>query len=327
MEERKQVPSSVSISGLIVSLVLLAGGAYIAIRGHDWVLLAAGGVGLALVFSIARVVNAIQARSGAIDKAQERAEAIAERVEQIAVMLNVISEQQLLSDRAKSVAFREKDTEALRRAIREEISKQNHEGALALIDDMERTFGYKAEAEQFRAEAHERREETTRRQVAEAMAAVDKLVREERWPEATREADRLKDRFPNLESVKLLPKEIDMRREAHKKQLLSEWNDSVKRHDPDNSIATLKRLDPYLTPAEAEAMQETVRSVFKEKLNGLRTQFSLAVQDHQWHEAVRLGETIMRDFPNTRIATEVGETMEALRQHAAEEPETEAAKT
>jgi hypothetical protein len=115
-----------------------------------------------------------------------------------------------------------------------------------------------------------------------------------------------------------------MRREAHKKQLLIEWNDSVKRHDPDESIATLTRLDPYLTPAEAEAMQETVRGVFKEKLNGLRTKFSLAVQDHHWREAIRLGEEIVQDFPNSRIAVEVKETMVALRQHAEEEREPQA---
>jgi outer membrane protein assembly factor BamD (BamD/ComL family) len=95
----------------------------------------------------------------------------------------------------------------------------------------------------------------------------------------------------------------------------------VKRNDTDASIGILKRLDLYLTPAEAESMQETVRSVFKDKLNALRTQFSLAVQDHHWHEAVRLGETIMTDFPNSRIATEVKESMDSLRKRAADAPE------
>jgi transcription initiation factor IIF auxiliary subunit len=293
---------------------------------QGWGLLAAGGVALVVVLGVWEVTKAVVASRGVDQETREASAALNERVQQISVLLNVISEQQLLSDRAKSVAFREKDSEALRRAIREEIAKTNYEGAVALVDDMERAFGYKAEADQFRNEITQRRDESMRRLVAEAMTGVDKLVREERWPDAFREAERLRERFPTLESVKLLPKEIEMRREAHKKQLLVEWNDSVRRHDPDASIATLKRLDPYLTPTEAEQMQETVRGVFKEKLNGLRTQFSLAVQDHHWADAIRLGETIMRDFPNSRLAAEVKETMDALRQHAAEEPAEEAAK-
>jgi outer membrane protein assembly factor BamD (BamD/ComL family) len=61
-----------------------------------------------------------------------------------------------------------------------------------------------------------------------------------------------------------------------------------------------------------------VRSVFKDKLNNLRAQFSLAVHDQNWAEATRLGETIIRDFPNTQMAKEVREKMDALRQRAAQ---------
>jgi hypothetical protein len=304
-----------------VAAVLVVGGLYLGLRHRDWDMFALAGVSLVLLALGVYARSEINGARATANKSLEHAAALGERLEQICVILNVISEQQLLSDRAKSVAFREKDSEALRRAIREEISKQNFDGAVALADDMERTFGYKAEAEQFRAEVQERREERMRRQVVEAMGAVDKLVRDERWAEAFREAERLRERFPESESVKLLPKEVEMRREAHKKQLLIEWNDAVKRHDTDASIEILKKLDLYLTPAEAESMQESVRGVFKDKLNALRTQFSLAVQDHHWHEAVRLGETIITDFPNSRIATEVKESMDGLRKRAAEEPE------
>ena len=71
-------------------------------------------------------------------------------------------------------------------------------------------------------------------------------------------------------------------------------------------------------------MQEPARNLFKEKLNALRTQFTLAVQDHRWNEAIALGDQIMRDFPNTRAAVEVREMMPALRQRheGAEQPAT-----
>jgi outer membrane protein assembly factor BamD (BamD/ComL family) len=45
-------------------------------------------------------------------------------------------------------------------------------------------------------------------------------------------------------------------------------------------------------------------------------QFSLAVQDHKWAEAVRLGESIIAEFPNSRMAQEVTEKMDALRKRA-----------
>jgi hypothetical protein len=309
--------------GLAVALVLTGAGAYVAVTRNEWALLAGGGVALAIVATVWQVAAGMVGSSKAMAaRGAGYSAQLGERVEQICVMLNTISDQQLLSDRAKSVAYRDKDSEALRRAIREEIAKQNYESAAILVDEMERTFGYAVEAESFRNELQQRKDERLRKQVGEAMNGVDRLVREERWPDAFREADRLRERFPNLDSVKLLPKEIELRRNARKKQLMADWTDAINRHDNDASIEALKRLDPYLLPAEAEQMQETVRGVFKEKLAGLRTKFSLAVQDHRWAEAVRLGEQISAEFPNSRIATEVNQSMDALRKRAAEEPET-----
>jgi hypothetical protein len=100
--------------------------------------------------------------------------------------------------------------------------------------------------------------------------------------------------------------------------LLNSWNEAVQRHDIDGSIEILKNLDLYLTPAEAEGMQETARGVFKERLNNLCKQFAQSVTDHKWADAIRVGEVIYREYPNTRSAQEVREKMEALRQRASE---------
>jgi hypothetical protein len=118
--------------------------------------------------------------------------------------------------------------------------------------------------------------------------------------------------------VKGLQKEIETRRQAHKRQLLDAWYDAVNRKDVDGSIEILKKLDLYLTPQEGEMLQETARGMFKLKLENLKAQFAQAVQDHRWTEAVRLGDTIIQDFPNSRIAAECRETMETLRKRAAE---------
>lgn len=306
-------------AALLVALALMVLGIVVARRTGSWALLAAGGVSLVGVFITWPLANILYQSGLALRQRQDKyAEMFGERMEQVSVMLNLISEQQLLSDRAKSVAFREKDREALRRAIQEEILKGDYEAAYVLADDIERAFGYKQEADRLREEINKGREAAVRKQVAEAVAKIDGLVRGEQWTAALAEAEALLKRFPEVEQVKALPGEIETRKNQHKKGLLDSWNDAVARHDVDGSIEILKKLDLYLSPAEAEAMQETVRSVFKEKINQLRTQFSLAVQDHQWAEAIRIGETIMRDFPNSKIADEVKGAMDGLRKRANE---------
>jgi len=48
-----------------------------------------------------------------------------ERLQYISVLLNQVSEQQLISERAKGIAFRESERDALRRAIREEMHRRD----------------------------------------------------------------------------------------------------------------------------------------------------------------------------------------------------------
>jgi len=242
-----------------------------------------------------------------------------EQLQQVCLLLNLLNENQLLSDRTKTVAFREKDRDAVRRAVQEEIARQDWEAALALVNEIETVFGYKAEADRFREDIAAKRDEIVQRQIGEQMVAVDRCTTAEAWGQALQEAQRIMTLFPNDERVSQLPQEIEARRAAKKKSLQDAWAEAVKNHDVDGSIEILKHLDQYLTPSEAEGMQETARTVFKEKIGLLRDQIRQLVQDHRWADAVRLGETIMTDFPNSRMAQEVGDMITMLRQRAAEE--------
>lgn len=313
---------------LVLALAVFGVGIYLVAQGLGYAMLAGGCVAIVAVLVAWPVARSLhEARSVDQQYQQDLITTLRERLEQISIMLNMMSEQQLLSDRARAVAFREKDRDALRRAIQEEIARSDWEAATGLINDMERQFGYKQEAERFREEIRGRRNETVRKQINEAVAIIDRHIRGEQWSEAQREAERLGQLFPEDEQVRRLPADIDARRQAHKRQLLDSWQDAVNRHDIDGGIEILKQLDMYLTPQEAESLQESARGVFKEKLNNLRTQFTLAVQDHQWAEAVRLGEAIITEFPNTRIAQEVREKMNTLRQRAESGSGAEVART
>ncbi len=304
----------------VFALATMGCGIYQTIRfGTGWEMVAAGCLGLVAVLATWPLARCMHSASCAMRTDREEVvQPVIERLDQMSILVNQMSEQQLLSDRAKAVAFRVKDREALRGAISEEMAKQDWEAALALADEIEKQFGYRGEAVRVRQEVDQRRQEAVRRQINDALGTIDRHTRAEQWSAALRESERLMQMFPENEQVRNLPVEIENRRQTHKRQLLSSWTDAVARHDVDGSIEILKQLDTYLTPAEAESMQETARSVFKEKLNNLGKQFSSAVQDHRWVEAIRVGESVIREFPNSRIAQEVRDNMESLRQRAAE---------
>lgn len=321
VEPRKTFPTAavLLIGALIVSAALIGVGIYrAAVTPYDWTLLAAGSLGVVVSLAGLGIAAAVAAGTRANDHGHldGRIDILSDRLLQATELLARISDQQLLSDRAKSVAFREKDRDALRRAIQEEINRGDWDASLRLADEIETAFGYRAEASRFREEVRVRRQEQIRRQIQDVVDVIDRYTRAEQWNAALREAERLMSMFPDNEQVRGLPLEIDRRRQEHKKRLLESWQEAVDRHDTDGSIEILKQLDAYLTPAEASGMEEQVRQVFRERREQLAKQFGDAVHDHKWAEAIRIGETIVREFPEARMAQEVREKMPVLRQQA-----------
>jgi hypothetical protein len=304
------------LTALIMGVILLqsaSGSASIA----GAALICAAAIGLIVgIVTLPIVLNLEAARQAHLRHQDDLMLSLGDRLQGFSVLMNLISEQQLISDRAKSVAFRDKDRDAVRRAVQEEIGRGDWEASLRLAADMEESFGYKQEAERIREEIKAKREEIHRRQLSELLAPVDRYIQAEAWGQALQEAERIMAQHPDDPEVQRLPEEIENRRQMRKQQLRQSWDDAVNRHDLDGSIQILKRLDVYLTPAEADSMQELARNVFKEKREELRARFALAVQEHNWAEAIRLGDEIINDFPNTRIAQEVREKMEALRKRA-----------
>jgi len=309
----------ISIVALALALGLAAWGVAILQSNGQPVIFAAGALGTILsLVALGISLDAAMQRRTHSATFTELINPVNERLQHVSVLLNQVSEQQRISERTKAIAFRDKDREALRLAIRDEINKRDWEGALKLVDEIEAVFGYKQEADRFREEIFQQRDAEIRKVVDERLAIIDKHCRAEHWSQAFREADSLMGMFPKDAQVSRLTQDIETRRQDFKKQLRDSWQDAVGRHDVDGSIEILKKLDLYLTPQEATELQDTVRQVFRDKLQLLGQQFTLAVKDHKWSEAVRLGESIIREFPNSRMATEVREKMDLLRQRAAE---------
>jgi hypothetical protein len=314
---------------LVASAVMVIAGVWVSLndamaerRLVGCVLLGAGILcagGSALVYGV--FVQLRHFRDEAVKAQEQTLATLTERLGAISVMLNVVSEQQLLSDRAKAVAYREKDRETLRRAIREELGRNDWEAARVLVEEMEATFGYRAEADGFRAEIDAHRADGLRSEMRAALHRVDRLCAVEDWAGAAKEAKQFVAAFPDFEPASRMPAEVEARRLAYKQQLLDRWNDAVLRHDGDAGIAILKKLDLYLTPAEGERMAESARSIFNDRKQKLRDQFGDALAHGLTYEAVRVGEQIMKEFPNSQMALELRDAMDGLRERAKEEAE------
>jgi len=322
--------SSAAIFPLVLCAcgVLVAAGLWLALgemgtgtpdrRAVGLVLLAAGTLSSligAYAFGLWHELHA--ARAEADDRAASLNAALADRLSHIAIILTQISEQQLISDRAKSVAYRDKDRDALRRAIAEDLARSDFEAAKALVDDMEATFGYRAESDRLRTDIAQRREDSIRKQLVDVHDKIDRLARAEDWSGAQQEAARFISLYGDYEPARKLPTEIESRRQAHKRQLLDRWNDCVLRHDGDAGIEVLRLLDPYLTPAEGERLAESARSIINDRKSKLRDLFTAAANRQDWQESIRIGETIQHEFPNSKFAHEISDILPTLRERAA----------
>ena len=296
---------------LLLSLALFGGGVFLAAKHQTWTLLAAGS--LAVIGTLLAWPLSIACGTRTLDHSIEtRLAPVTDRFDRVLTQLAVMSEQQLISDRAKQIAFRQKDRDAFRRAIGEDLATQDYDAAAALVEEMERYFGPRGEVERVKQEVFGRRDESVKRQIDGAMALVERHIEAEQWHAAFKEAERLREVFPDQVRVETLPEDIEQRRQAFKRTLLARWAEHVKAKHVDDAIHVLRKLDNYLTPVEAAALEEDARMIFKEKLGMLRSDFSAAVQSHNWREAKKLAEVVISDYPNTQMAREVREMMPTL---------------
>lgn len=310
---------------LVACLVLVLGGLWQWLA-HDgtsragWLGLALLGVGLlgmvltALVYLQCELLLTMSATQQL--EARRTANLLAEHLPALYRTLERVREQQLLSDKAKSLAFRETDRAALRQAIAEELARGDFEAARRLVDDMEATFGYRVEAERLRDEIRQRQQEIAQARLQELQREIDRLCANEDWAGAHHRASRFIGEHGDFEPARRLPAEIDARRAAYKKQLLDRWNECVLRHDHETGMKVLRQLDAYLTPAESERLAESARVLINERKAKLREAFSEAVTRKNWAEAVRVGEIILREFPNARFAQEIAASMDSLKAQA-----------
>jgi hypothetical protein len=231
-------------------------------------------------------------------------------------MLHLIHEHSMLSDNAKRVLFRERELGLLRDAIEQDIHESKYDAAMALCEEMGNVFGYVEEAEAFRARIMQARQERYESEARVAMEHLDELLGQRDWAAAHHEAARIRRLFGESHLVADIDERIMQARDEHKRELEARFLQAAQREDVESAMQLLRELDRYLDQTEAERLAEVAQGVVVKHRENLGVQFKLAVNDHRWAEAARIGDVIMAEFPNTKMADEVRSMIELLRTRA-----------
>ena len=313
-DTRGQGPSSDGATNLVF-LLMLAGSIWMIVQGvlifrassfHDGTLLGLGILAVILTASLYIL-------AGSLSKIANRPASSGTQ------SLDSLREALMLSDTAKRILYRERDRQALRKAIREDIDKRDYEAALTLVSQMGQVYGYRLESEQFRSEIEAARAAEQEKKIDDAIRSIDLMISRHEFDKAILEAGRIERVYAESDRVQNLRKRVRDSRDRYKHELERKFLEAAGRDDIEVGMELMKELDKYLTEGEAAPFLETARGVIGKKRQNLGVQFKLAVHDKEWTAAVRVGEQIIREFPNSKMGEEVRGMLDVLRQRAGEQ--------
>lgn len=240
-----------------------------------------------------------------------------EDLKKTTLALRSLGEQAALSDDARRVLHRSRERTLLRRAIEEDIASEDWDAALVLASELAERFGYRQDAEDFRRRIDKARRATLEHQLDAAMSRLEDLVLHRHWDEAQREAARVARAFPDAPRAQAAPERVRREVERFKVDLERQFLEAAEDERVDEAMELLKRLDQHLSEDEAAPFREVARGVIGKARDNLGAKFKLAVRDKRWIEAATHGERIIAEFPNSRMAVEVRELLDGIRERAA----------
>jgi len=143
------------------------------------------------------------------------------------------------------------------------------------------------------------------------------MLQDYQWMKARQVIERLINADFDNESAQAMRHKLRQAMILRKRDLLAQWKQAITAGEIDKSLAILRELDDFLTPKEGLSLQNTVKALFRKKLESLTSKFSDAVSYKQWLSALQIGNQIMHDFPNSRMALQVEEKLDSLKQKVA----------
>ncbi len=298
----------VYISAIVMSTAMVVGGK----RSGNDMYTAAGMLAFVVVIAIGPVVYVMSRRF-----ATGRDEELAAQLERMALMIEKSQEFSALSDDARRTLNRRRERELLCGAIEEDIAAEDWDAAMVLVNELADRFGYRADAEGFRQRIDAARAETLERKVREAVSLLDGLIIQRRWDQAYAEAARISRLYKDSARVEGLQRRVEQAHGSFKDDLERRFLTAAKEERVADAMSLLKELDAYLSPQDAERYREVARGVIGKARDNLGAEFKLAIQDRRWRKAVEIGDRIVDQFPNSRMADEVRALIDGLRSKAA----------
>jgi len=263
---------------------------------------------LAMLSRVFKMLDALRDNSAKLEE-------VAGALEKIRAGLTQINQSTRLSETAKAIAFRDEEKRSLREAVFEKLQQHDFDAAYEIINEIAHRPEYRELAEQLRAQTDKYHDATDQERINQIIAHIEKLLEDCQWAKASTQIEGLIKAYPDCEKAKAMRARLLDSKQERKKILLAAWDDAVKSRDTDRSLQILKELDMYLSPNEGLALQEAARDIFRTKLHNLGMQFSMAVTEKRWANALQIGQQIVSDFPNSRMAEEIREKLDVLRQN------------
>ena len=277
--------------------------------------LALGGLAVVLVLAVAPVSFIGVARGGGA-VAPEMGPVLDE-IRALRGSVDRLREYQSLSDDARRVLNRARERDLLLRAIEEDIAAEDWDAAVVLCNELADRFGYREDAEQFRQRVESARSATRDRNVAPPRAARGGRLVPRRGGPAINHAASIQRLYPDSPRISGLRPRVENAKDRYKTDLERRFLHAAQGESVDEALELLKELDAYLTETDAEPYRELARGIIGKARDNLGASFKLAVRDKRWRDAARIGERIIVEFPNTRMAEEVRSLIDNIRDRAA----------
>ena len=225
-----------------------------------------------------------------------------------------IEEHVMLSDGAKRLLYRDRELDLLRMILEQDIAAGDHDAALRLVEELGLEFGRLEEAEHHRSRIDSIRQAEVEQRIAEAMHTIRRHLATGDWNAATSAADRLHRLLPDAPGLDGLVNQIASARHRHAIEVETRMRDAHAEGRIDEAMSLLRDLDRHLVGEESSRAVDVAQSIIVAHRDLVGRRFRDAVNEKRWSDAVDLGESIAREYPNTRMAEEVGDMLPVLRQ-------------
>ena len=232
-------------------------------------------------------------------------------------LLESMNQRMLVSETAKRVAYRVEDIRLLRETIEADLQRKDFDAAMVLLGLMSESYGRLEEAEKFRERIESARDQEIQVRVGQEVTRLDAMLERDEFDRAARQAARIKRLFPTVQSVSNIDGMVAAAWDRHKHELEREFRAAAAKDDTPRAMKLLEQIDREFNATEGLRIQDVAREVIAKQRENLRVQFEMAVHDQEWGHALTVGEEIIEKFPNTKMADEVRERIELLKERSA----------